>query len=70
MIPPSSFGRSIRFGESLDFFRLRYVAGGDAFSSSLSSHPKLAHFGGNQTMQMYGKFEGFPLSSALFGLVI
>ena len=27
-------------------------------------------FGGNQTMQMYGHFEGFPLNSALFGLVI
>ena len=26
--------------------------------------------GGNQTMQMYGNFEGFPLNSALFGLVI
>ena len=24
----------------------------------------------NQTMQMYGCFEGFPLNSALFGLVI
>ena len=29
------------------------------------------HFGGDQTMQMYGDFDGFPLeSSALFGLVI
>ena len=27
-------------------------------------------FWGNQTMQMYGKFEGFPLNSALLGLVI
>ena len=27
-------------------------------------------FGRNQTMQMYGNFEGFPLDSALFGLVI
>ena len=27
-------------------------------------------FGGNQTMQIYGNFEGFPLNSALFGLVI
>ena len=26
-------------------------------------------FRGNQTMQMYGSFEGFPLTSALFGLV-
>jgi len=25
---------------------------------------------GGLTMQMYGKFEGFPLNSALFGLVI
>ena len=25
---------------------------------------------GHQTMQMYGKFEGFPFNSALFGLVI
>ena len=25
-------------------------------------------FGGNQTVQMYGRFEGFPISSALFGL--
>ena len=28
------------------------------------------HFGGDQTMQIYGDFEGFPLNSALFGLVI
>ena len=27
-------------------------------------------FGGDQTMQIYGKFEGFPLNSALFWLVI
>ena len=27
-------------------------------------------FGGDQTMQMYGKFEGFPINSALFGVVI
>ena len=27
-------------------------------------------FWGNQTMQMHGNFEGFPLNSALFGLVI
>ena len=27
-------------------------------------------FGGDQPMQMYGKFEGFPLNSALFGLAI
>ena len=27
-------------------------------------------FGGNQTMQMYGNFEGFPLNSSLFGLVV
>ena len=27
-------------------------------------------FGGHQTMEMYGKFEGFPINSALFGLVI
>ena len=27
-------------------------------------------FGGNQIMQMYGNFEGFPWSSALFELVI
>ena len=27
-------------------------------------------FGGHQTMQMYGKFDGFPKNSALFGLVI
>ena len=26
-------------------------------------------FGGHQTMQMYGKFEGFPMNSALSGLV-
>ena len=25
---------------------------------------------GDQTMQMYGNFEGFPLYSALFGVVI
>ena len=25
---------------------------------------------GGLTMQMYGKFDGFPLNSALFGLVI
>ena len=25
--------------------------------------------GGYQTMQMYGKFEGFPINIALFGLV-
>ena len=27
-------------------------------------------FGGDQTMQIYGDFEGFSLNSALFGLVI
>ena len=27
-------------------------------------------FGGNQTVQMYGRFEGIPINSALFGLVI
>ena len=27
-------------------------------------------FGGDQTMQMYGKLKGFPISGALFGLVI
>ena len=27
-------------------------------------------FWGDQTMQMYGNFKGFPLYSALFGLVI
>ena len=27
-------------------------------------------FGGYQTMQMYGKFDGFPINSALFGAVI
>ena len=27
-------------------------------------------FEGNQTMQMYGNFEGFPLTTALFGLVV
>ena len=25
-------------------------------------------FVGHQTMEMYGKFEGFPLNGALFGL--
>jgi len=27
-------------------------------------------FGGHQTMQIYGRFEGFPINNALFGLVI
>ena len=27
-------------------------------------------FWGNQTIQVYGNFEGFPLNSALFGLVL
>ena len=27
-------------------------------------------FGGHQPMQMYRKFKGFPINSALFGLVI
>ena len=27
-------------------------------------------FGRYQRIQLYGKFEGFPLNSALFGLVI
>ena len=31
----------------------------------IKGHP----FGGNQTMQMYGNFEGFPFNGALFGLV-
>ena len=25
---------------------------------------------GDQTMQMYGQFDGFPINSALFGVVI
>ena len=33
---------------------------------SLNGNP----FGGNQTMQMYGDFEAFPLNGALFGLVV
>ena len=31
---------------------------------------ELTHFFGDQTMQMHGQFEVFPLNSALFGLVI
>ncbi len=31
---------------------------------------KLPIWGGDQTIQMYGKFEGFPFNGALFGLVI
>ena len=27
-------------------------------------------FGGHQTMRIYGKFDGFPINSALLGLVI
>jgi len=27
-------------------------------------------FGGNETLQMYGNFEGFPFNSALPGLVM
>ena len=30
----------------------------------------VTHLGGDQTVQMYVMFLGFPLNSALFGLVI
>ena len=35
------------------------------FRGSLYKSPM---FGGDQTMQIYGKFDGFPYDSALFGL--
>ncbi len=34
------------------------------------SHNLPIFVGGDQRMQMYGNFEGFPLNSALFGLVM
>ena len=51
------------------------LSGGGCFVSSLvddlMTQGSLNYpFGRNQTMQMYGHFEGFPLNSALFGLVI
>ena len=35
-----------------------------------SNSSYIAQFFWGQTMQMHGKFEGFPFTSALFGLAI
>ena len=39
------------------------------FLLSLQEWFNVTHFGGNYTMNMSGRFEGFPVTGALFGLV-
>ena len=58
-IPDLVVGRSQLYQSFLGFQHARPIAG-------IIKLP----IWGDQTLQMYGKFEGFPINSALFGLVI